>query len=136
MIEIINLHKNFDNQEVLKGVDFKITEGQTFALIGSSGKGKSVLIKHIIGLLKPDSGKILIDQKDISHLHGRALKKMKERFGIVFQGGALFDSLTVFENKVLTPRPQRKTEPMMRNHNCCSMRKLETNVTPKAAIEP
>lgn len=98
MIEIVDLYKSFGNQEVLKGINLKIEKGQTFALIGGSGKGKTVLLKHIIGLLKPDRGKIFIDQQDISRLHGKKLKELKERFGIVFQGGALFDSLTVFEN--------------------------------------
>lgn len=98
MIEIVNLYKNFENQEVLKGVNLKIEEGQTLALIGGSGKGKSILLKHIIGLLTPDRGKIFVNQEDISSLRGKRLKKMKERFAILFQGGALFDSLTVFEN--------------------------------------
>lgn len=98
MIEIVNLYKNFENQEVLKGINLKIEKGQTVALMGGSGKGKTVLLKHIIGLLKPDRGKIFIDQQDISRLHGKKLKELKERFGIVFQSGALFDSLTVFEN--------------------------------------
>ena len=98
MIEIVNVYKNFEDEEVLKGVNLKIEKGQTLALIGGSGKGKSILLKHIIGLLKPDRGKIFIDQQDISSLRGKKLKRLKERFGILFQGGALFDSMTVFEN--------------------------------------
>lgn len=98
MIEVINLRKSFNGQEVLRGINLKVNDGQALALIGGSGRGKSVLLKHIIGLLKPDSGKILIDNEDISKLRGRKLKRLKERFGMVFQGGALFDSLTVFEN--------------------------------------
>ncbi len=98
MIEIVNVYKNFGGQEVLKGINLKIEKGQTLALIGGSGKGKSILLKHIIGLLKPDKGKIFIDQQDISSLRGKKLKRLKERFGILFQGGALFDSMTVFEN--------------------------------------
>jgi len=98
MIEISNLYKNFGDQEVLKGVNLKVSAGQTFALIGGSGKGKSVLLKHIIGLIKPDKGAVLIDQKDISRLRGKKLKKLKDRLGIVFQFGALFDSLTIYEN--------------------------------------
>lgn len=98
MIEVINLHKSFNGQEVLHGINLKVNDGDALALIGGSGKGKSVLLKHIIGLLKPDSGKILIDNEDISKLRGWKLKRLKERFGMVFQGGALFDSLTVFEN--------------------------------------
>lgn len=98
MIEVMNLRKSFNGQEILRGVDLKVDNGQSLALIGGSGSGKSVLLKHIIGLLKPDSGRILIDSEDISKLRGRKLKRLKERFGMVFQGGALFDSLTVFEN--------------------------------------
>lgn len=98
MIEVINLHKSFNGHEVLRGVNLKVENGETLALIGGSGKGKSVLLKHIIGLMKPDQGKILIDNQDISQLRRKALKRLKDRCGIVFQGGALFDSLTVFEN--------------------------------------
>jgi len=108
MIEIVNLHKSFDKQKVLRGVDLKINTGEIFALIGGSGRGKSVLLKHIAGLLQPDSGKVLVDQQDLSTLRGNELKKIKNRFGIVFQSGALFDSLTVFEN-IAFPL-QEKTE--------------------------
>lgn len=98
MIEVIDLHKSFNNHEVLRGINLQVREGQILALIGGSGNGKSVLLKHIMGLAKPDHGKILIDNQDVSTLRGKTLKHLKERLGIVFQGGALFDSLTVFEN--------------------------------------
>lgn len=98
MIQVIDLYKSFNGREVLRGVNLNVEKGQTLALIGGSGKGKSVLLKHIIGLTRPDRGKILIDNQDISKLWGKPLKRLKERFGIVFQGSALFDSLTVFEN--------------------------------------
>jgi len=98
MIEISGVYKKFGDEEVLKGIDLKIGAGQTFALIGGSGKGKSVLLKHIVGLVKPDRGTILIDGQDISRLRGQKLKKLKDRLGIVFQFGALFDSLSVYEN--------------------------------------
>lgn len=98
MIEVVDLYKSFNNYAVLKGINLRVDEGKTLALIGGSGKGKSVLLKIIIGLMRPDSGKVLIDNQDISRLRGKALKRLKERCGIVFQGGALFDSLTVFEN--------------------------------------
>ncbi|MCF6159436.1 MAG: ABC transporter ATP-binding protein [wastewater metagenome] len=98
MIEVIDLYKSFSHQEVLQGINLRVEEGQILALIGGSGKGKSVLLKLIIGLIKPDKGKILIDDQDISKLRRRSLKQLKERLGIVFQGGALFDFLTVFEN--------------------------------------
>ncbi len=98
MIKIIDVHKNFGEHTVLKGVHLEIKKGQIVALIGGSGKGKSVLLKSVIGLLKPDSGQVLIHQQDISRLSGKKLKKIKEQLGIVFQSAALFDSLTVFEN--------------------------------------
>jgi len=98
MIEVRNLHKSFGNQHVLRGVNLKVEAGQTLALIGGSGKGKSVLLKHIIGLIKPDEGNILIDNADLNSLRGKELKTLKNRLGIVFQFGALFDSLTVYEN--------------------------------------
>jgi phospholipid/cholesterol/gamma-HCH transport system ATP-binding protein len=98
MIEVIDLYKKFDQQEILKGVNLRIEKGQTFALIGGSGNGKSVLLKHIIGLMKPDKGSIMIGSEDISRLRGKKLKALKDRLGIVFQFGALFDSLTIYEN--------------------------------------
>lgn len=115
MIEVVNIHKSFNGQEVLRGVNLRVEKGETLALIGGSGKGKSVLLKHIIGLMRPDKGKVLIDNQDIGHLRGRALKRLKERLGIVFQGGALFDSLTVLENVAFPLREKtRMKEPQIR----------------------
>ncbi len=98
MIEIVDLHKKFGTNAVLRGVNLKVAKGETFALIGASGKGKSVLIKHMIGLMKPDQGQVKIDGQDIGRLHGKKLVQLKNRIGIVFQFGALFDSLSVFDN--------------------------------------
>ncbi len=98
MIEVIDLHKSFNSHEVLRGINLKVEKGQVLALIGGSGKGKSVLLKHIMGMMKQDSGQIKVDNQDIRKLRGKALRRLKERFGIVFQGGALFDSLTAFDN--------------------------------------
>ncbi|OGX34609.1 MAG: ABC transporter ATP-binding protein [Omnitrophica WOR_2 bacterium RIFCSPHIGHO2_02_FULL_52_10] len=98
MIEVVDLYKKFGRQEILKGVNLRIEKGQTFALIGGSGNGKSVLLKHIIGLMKPDKGSIMIGTEDITRLRGRRLRAIKDRLGIVFQFGALFDSLTIYEN--------------------------------------
>ncbi len=98
MIKIKNLHKSFDSQKVLNGINLSIEEGQTFALIGGSGKGKSVLLKHIIGLLRPDEGEVLIAGQNIHKAYGKHLRQIKERMGVVFQLGALFDSLTVYQN--------------------------------------
>lgn len=98
MIEIIDLHKSFDTLKVLKGVNLSIAEKEVIAIIGKSGCGKSVLIKHIIGLLTPDRGRILINGVDITAVSEKELDKIRNKLGVVFQGGALFDSMTVFEN--------------------------------------
>ena len=98
MIVIENLHKSFGDSKVLRGVNLKIEKGKTFVIIGRSGCGKSVLIKHIIGILKPDKGRILINGRDITKLDERGLNEVRKKFGMLFQGAALFDSLTVEEN--------------------------------------
>lgn len=98
MIEIIDLKKSFDGKKVLDGVNLAIEKGRITVIIGRSGEGKSVLIKHIIGLLKPDSGRILLDGEDITLMDERQLNMMRKRFGMLFQGAALFDSMTVEEN--------------------------------------
>ena len=98
MIEIIDLEKSFGKQKVLKGVNLRIETGEVTAILGKSGGGKSVLLKHIIGLLRPDSGQVLIDGVDITKLGMRELDKYRDKFAVVFQFGALFDSMTIFEN--------------------------------------
>jgi phospholipid/cholesterol/gamma-HCH transport system ATP-binding protein len=98
MVKIVNLVKSFNGQKVLDGINLEMPRGQITVVIGKSGVGKSVLLKHIVGLLKPDSGQIIVDGQDISRLRGRTLREFKRRFGVLFQGGALFDSLNVFEN--------------------------------------
>lgn len=98
MIEIIDLHKNFNSKKVLKGVNLKIKDGETKVIIGRSGCGKSVLLKHIIGILHPDRGRAAIDGKDISELSPKEQDLLRMRMAMVFQGGALFDSLNVGEN--------------------------------------
>jgi len=98
MIEIIDLHKSFDSKKVLNGVNLKIADREIVIIMGTSGCGKSVLIRHIIGLLVPDQGSILIDGVDITGLDTKELDKIRERLGVLFQGGALFDSLTVYGN--------------------------------------
>jgi phospholipid/cholesterol/gamma-HCH transport system ATP-binding protein len=98
MIELIGIHKRFDGQQVLRGVQLAIPDGKLTAIIGSSGSGKTVLLKHIVRLLRPDTGRVLVDGADIVRLRGPALRRVRERFGVLFQGGALFDSLTVYEN--------------------------------------
>ncbi|MFL5449165.1 MAG: ABC transporter ATP-binding protein [Gemmatimonadales bacterium] len=98
MIELRNVHKAFGKQVVLNGVDFEVREGETVALLGPSGTGKSVLLKHIIGLIRPDVGEIYVDGKDVCMLKRRELSELRSRIGYVFQNGALFDSMNVFEN--------------------------------------
>lgn len=98
MIEIIDLHKSFNALKVLKGVNLNIAEKEVIAIIGKSGCGKSVLVKHIIGLLTPDRGRILINGIDITSVSEKELDKIRNKLGVVFQGGALFDSMTVFDN--------------------------------------
>lgn len=102
MIEIKSLYKSFGSKNVLNGVDLQIDTGDTICIIGKSGCGKSVLLKHIVGLLYPDKGWVKIDDTDISKLSKKALFKLRESFGFVFQGAALFDSYNVFENIVLS----------------------------------
>lgn len=101
MIEIKNLHKSFGDKKVLSGVDMIIPSGATMCVIGKSGCGKSVLLKHIVGLLEPDIGQVHADGKYIAELNKKELFELRRKFGFVFQGAALFDSYTVFENVVL-----------------------------------
>jgi phospholipid/cholesterol/gamma-HCH transport system ATP-binding protein len=98
MIKIVNLTKSFGSHKVLDGINLTMPTGQITVVIGKSGVGKSVLLKHIVGLLKPDSGQIFVDGLDMSLLKGHQLRQFKRRCAVLFQGGALFDSLDVFEN--------------------------------------
>ena len=98
MIQIVNLHKTFRGKNVLCGLNLDIKKGETVVVIGQSGSGKSVLIKHMIGILKPDKGEIFIDGMEICCLSEDEFYKIRKRFGMLFQGAALFDSLTVGQN--------------------------------------
>ncbi len=98
MIELRDVHKRFGQQVILNGVNFSVEEGETVALLGPSGTGKSVLLKHIIGLIHPDSGTILVDDLDVAALGRKQLAALRTTIGYVFQNGALFDSMNVFEN--------------------------------------
>jgi len=98
MIEIVDLYKSFGQKEVLRGVNLFIEKGQSMVIIGGSGSGKSVLLKHIIGLLRPDKGSVFIEGLDITKLNEKNLYKVRKKFGMLFQGAALFDSLKVWEN--------------------------------------
>ena len=106
-IKIRGLKKSFRAKVVLDGVDLDISPGESMAVIGASGTGKSVLIKHIIGLMSPDAGEISVDGIDVTRLNRYEANEFRQRFGMLFQGGALFDSMTVFEN-VAFPLRERK----------------------------
>ena len=98
MIEVHNLSKGFGPLQVLEGVSLDIHDGETLAIIGRSGSGKSVLMKHFVGLLTPDAGRVLVDGTDIDTIPYEELRRLRRQFGVLFQGGALFDSMTTFEN--------------------------------------
>ena len=98
MIEIKNLAKRFGAQVILDGVNLVVQEGETMALLGPSGTGKSVLLKHIIGLIRPDDGEVIVDGQNVALLGRKELSALRGTIGYVFQNGALFDSMNVFEN--------------------------------------
>lgn len=97
-IELHNVHKAFGKKEVLKGFSLKVTEGKTTSVIGGSGAGKSVALKHIVGLLRPDEGEVWVDGDNVSRLESASLYELRRNVGYVFQFAALFDSMTIAEN--------------------------------------
>jgi phospholipid/cholesterol/gamma-HCH transport system ATP-binding protein len=97
-IEVVDLNKSFSDNYVLRGVNLEVRNGESMVVIGGSGVGKSVLIKCIIGLLRPDSGSIRVDGQEITSLNEKSLNEIRKKFGMLFQAGALFDSLSVWEN--------------------------------------
>jgi phospholipid/cholesterol/gamma-HCH transport system ATP-binding protein len=109
MIEIINLTKTFNGKKVLNNVNLTIKKGETTVIIGRSGCGKSVLLKHIVGLLQPESGQVLIDGKDITNMGTRELAQIRMKIGMLFQGAALFDSLSIGENVAFAMLEHTKT---------------------------
>lgn len=98
MIDIENIHKSFNHRDVLKGVSLQVEKGDILAVIGGSGAGKSVLLKQISALMRPDQGRILVNNLEVARLRGRALEEYRDRIGYLFQGGALFDSMNVYDN--------------------------------------
>jgi phospholipid/cholesterol/gamma-HCH transport system ATP-binding protein len=98
MIRIVDLEKKFEDQPVLKGINLTVNRGETVVVMGRSGCGKSVLLRHVIGLMMPDSGKVIVDGLDVTTLDMDGLYELRKRFGMLFQGAALFDSLSVIEN--------------------------------------
>ena len=108
MISLRGLSKRFGTNQVLDGLDLEIERGETMVVIGGSGTGKSVLLKHIIGLLRPDAGEVVVDGVPVSRLKGWELKEFRKEFGMLFQGSALFDSLRVLDNVAFGLREHRR----------------------------
>lgn len=110
-IEFENIHKSFGNLDVLEGVDLVVEPGSVFYVIGQSGAGKSVLVKHLIGLLRPDKGNIYLDGEEVTGLSERELYRIRKRCAMVFQNATLFDSMTLLENVALPIRKHRDVTP-------------------------
>jgi phospholipid/cholesterol/gamma-HCH transport system ATP-binding protein len=117
MIQVVDVYRSFGKQQVLKGINFRVRRGEILAVIGPSGSGKTVLLRLIIGLLRPDRGQVIIEGTDITTLYGRRLDRVRERFGMLFQGGALFDSINVLDNVAFPLREKTKlSEPEIASH--------------------
>ncbi|MDF1563384.1 MAG: ABC transporter ATP-binding protein [Deltaproteobacteria bacterium] len=112
IIKIRGLHKSFGDHHVLRGIDLDIEAGSTVVILGASGSGKSVLMKHMIGLLKPDAGQVLVDDEDIVSMGESELQRVRQKFGMVFQQAALFDSMTVFDNVAFPLREHSRRMPL------------------------
>ncbi|VAX24724.1 Phospholipid ABC transporter ATP-binding protein MlaF [hydrothermal vent metagenome] len=124
IIEVIDIHKSFGDKVVLDGASLSIRRGESMVIIGGSGSGKSVLIKHMIGLLTPDAGKALVNGQDVAKLNEKELDQLRRKFGMLFQGAALFDSLTIGENVGFA----------LREHTNKSKRDIEKIVTEKLEL--
>lgn len=111
VIRAQGLYKRFGAQVVLRGVDLDVMPGEVLAIVGRSGAGKSVLLKNLIGLLQPDRGAVLVAGEDLHRARGRRLSRLRERFGMLFQGGALFDSLSVADNVAFPLREKTRQSP-------------------------
>jgi phospholipid/cholesterol/gamma-HCH transport system ATP-binding protein len=111
MIKVEGLTKSFGRQAVLRELTLEVATGTITIVIGRSGGGKSVFLKHLVGLMQPDAGRILVDGVDISRLRGRALDEIRRTYGVVFQGGALFDSMTCYDNVAFPLREKLRTPP-------------------------
>lgn len=103
-IELVDLHKSFGRQQVLRGINLQVREGTTTVIVGASGQGKSVILKHMLGLIRPDRGKVLVFGRDLTRIGKKQLNEVRTDFGVLFQNSALFDSLTVFDNVALPLR--------------------------------
>src|SRR5713226_6095553 len=111
MIAVRGLVKRIDQQDILRGVDLDVTRGETLAIIGRSGGGKSVLLKHLVGLMKPNAGQIWVEGQNIIDMSERNLASIRQKVGILFQGSALFDSMTVAENVAFPLREAGERDP-------------------------
>ncbi len=111
MIRLSGVFKAFEGKEVLKGLDLSVSRGESRVIIGGSGSGKSVILKHIIGIMKPDGGGVFIEGADITGLRGKGLYEIREKFGMLFQMAALFDSMCVWENVGFTLRRHSRMKP-------------------------
>ena len=109
MIKVVDLWKSFGGNHVLRGVSLEIPQGNTFVILGGSGSGKTVLMKHVIGLLRPDRGTVYVDGVEIPKLEGKALTESRRMFGMVFQQAALFDSMTVLDNVAFPLRERQRS---------------------------
>jgi len=132
MIEVRQLNKSFGTQTILAGVDLSIESGESAVIIGRSGGGKSVLLKHLIGLLKPDSGEVRVDGDLITGMNERQLLRVRRKFGMVFQGAALFDSMTVAENVAFgLQRHEHLTELEIAKRVCAALEMVDLPGTQK-----
>jgi phospholipid/cholesterol/gamma-HCH transport system ATP-binding protein len=122
-----DLHKSFGKKVVLDGVDFSVAAGESLAIVGPSGTGKSVLLKHLIGLIRPDSGRVLVDGQDLWTLSGLDRNRLRRKFGMSFQEGALFDSMSVFDNVAFPLRRSGHSQAQVRDrvHECLNIVHLE-----------
>lgn len=134
MIEVRDLWKSFKGNQVLKGVTLTIPAGQTYVVLGGSGSGKTVLMKHVIGLFQPDRGTVTVNGVELSRLSGKALTEARRVFGMVFQGAALFDSMTVFENVAFPLREKRRHAPLAEVRARC-LEKLKVVDLGEAVLE-
>lgn len=103
-VQLIGVEKSFGKQKVLRGIDLSVQEGTTTVIVGGSGQGKSIILKHMLGLIRPDAGQVIVLGRDMARVRGSELKKVRKNFGVLFQNAALFDSMTVFENVALPLR--------------------------------
>jgi len=124
MIEIVDVHKSFGELRVLRGLNLSVEKGESITVIGGSGSGKSVLLKHIIGLLFPDRGRVFVDGHELNKLDEYGLNELRKKFGMLFQGAALFDSLTVWENVGFS----------LKQHSKLSDKEIREIVTEKLAL--